>query len=130
MWEKESITKVEENLNEIQLKQKDISKIFNNNNNYSIFSKHLKNYLCISPIKKHQSSEKKNNQYLSADYNNINANKPSVFTIKNQGSQSPTLRKLLFNQKNPQDKTANLGKILNLKKSLKFKKINPPIMIM
>lgn len=116
MWEKESITKVEENLNEVRLKQKDISKIFNNNNNnYSIFSKHLKSYLSLSPIKKHQSCEKNNNQYLSADHNNINANKPSVFTIKNQGNQSPTLRKLLFDQKNPQDKTANLGIIINLK---------------
>lgn len=88
---------------------KDLTKIFINNNNFNIFSKHVKNFISLSPIKKTHShhslfvEKKDNSKFLSAEYNGSVAptrNKNlSMFNKKeNNVDASPSTRKLLDSQ--------------------------------
>lgn len=87
---------------------KDLTKIFINNNNFNIFSKHVKNFISLSPIKKTHShhslfvEKKDNNKFLSAEYNSgvaaRNKNLSMFNKRENNVDASPSARKLLDSQ--------------------------------
>lgn len=116
LCEMESITKQPDEMFSSAAKShgKDITKIFINNNNFNIFSKHVKNFISLSPIKKTHShhslfvEKKDNNKFLSAEYNsNNNSNATpakqknlSMFNRKeNNFDASPSARKLIDSQR-------------------------------
>lgn len=91
LLELESITKKELDLNENNQnkKPKDVSRILINNNNFSIFSKHIKNSLSLSPLKKNS----KNKQSLTFERreNNENAKKDTSFLSPEYDGQKRNL---------------------------------------
>ena len=100
LCEQESITKQEsEKYPETKGKPKEIAKILINNNNFSIFSKHIKNSLSLSPLKKcknsasfeHENSNK-NDKLLSPEYKQKSA--LSVFNIAKKEDLSPNLKNI------------------------------------
>ena len=107
LWELDSIIKKEPDESDYNDKKpREINKILNNNSNFSIFSKHIKNSLSLSPLKKNAHAhsslflEKKDDKFLSVDYN-IERNQRGVTAFaKNSGFEvSPSCRSLVSNEK-------------------------------
>lgn len=110
LCEVESITRQEVESGETGArKPRDVSRILINNNNFSIFSKHIKNSLSLSPLKKNHSlsferrEEKQNSrQFLSPEFSERNRNR-SAFALgaRNNIENSPSKRNLESNKLNP-----------------------------
>ena len=95
LCEQESIRKQEnEKYPEQKGKPKEIAKILINNNNFSIFAKHIKNSLSLSPLKKQKNSAtlERDSKLLSPEYRQKSA--LSVYSNVKKNDVSPSFKNI------------------------------------
>ena len=95
LCEQESITKQEnEKFPDTKGKPKEIAKILINNNNFSIFAKHIKNSLSLSPLKKQKNSAtlERDSKLLSPEYRQKSA--LSVYSNVKKNDVSPSFKNI------------------------------------